>query len=147
MKPDTPLTEVAAHLPREAAGHLSNYNPNVQTAVLTQVRALVVFWEARGYAFDPIAYEGLLNGVVPTLAPIFAEVVRLRAENASLSVRLATADILVRSMGDTIAQMLETEPEPSEPQHNHDARGVYGNCPACDTVVPTEDDGAGEGGT
>lgn len=110
MSPDTPLTEVAGHLPREAAAHLSDYAPEIQTAVLTQVRSTVVYWETRHYVFDPIAYEGLLNGLVPTLAPLYAEVFRLQVANASLRSRLAGADHLIKSMGTTIAEMAAESP-------------------------------------
>jgi len=112
VTPDTPLTEVARHLPREAATQLSDYEPDVQMAVLTQIRAMVVYWEKQ-HVFDPIAYEGLLNGLVPVLTLLYAELGRLRSENARLSALLAGADYLIKDMGETIAQMA-AEPSADE---------------------------------
>lgn len=105
MTPDTPLTEVAAHLPAETAALLLEHEPEVQSAVLTQVRAVVVFWETQRYVFDPIAYEGILRAFVPTLAPLYAEVLRLERERGRDRDRLQGAEVLLAALNHRIAEM------------------------------------------
>lgn len=84
MTPDTPLPEVAHLLPQEAASWLSERDSFIQTSVLTQLRILVVFWESHGHVFDPIVYEGIINALVPSLAAMNDEILRLRRENERL---------------------------------------------------------------
>lgn len=89
MNVDTPLEEVALHLPKEAASLLCGQDTLVQTCVLIHVRAAVVFWETEGYVFDPVQYEGVLNGLVPTLASLSNEMLRIQGENEALGLMLA----------------------------------------------------------
>lgn len=98
MTPETPLTEVAQHLPRESASLLMECDSDIQTAVLMHIRALIVYWETQRYVFDPIAYEGVLMGVVAMLIPLHADLISLKMNIRGLSFQLAEADDLIRRM-------------------------------------------------
>jgi len=67
MKPDTPIAEVALHLPAPAAALLSECDPAIQEAVLADVRTFVVTIEEGGATLDAIAYGVVLGGLVPML--------------------------------------------------------------------------------
>lgn len=65
MQHDTPLTEVAHHLPSIAAGVLSDIsNPVVQELVLKNVRSFVVAIEDRGVELDALEYDAVLSAFV-----------------------------------------------------------------------------------
>lgn len=89
MNADTPLAEVALHLPKDAATLLLTQDELVQTCVLIHVRAAVVFWEQEGHVFDPVQYEGVLNGLVPALTSLSNEMLRIQGENEALGLMLA----------------------------------------------------------
>jgi hypothetical protein len=117
MKPDTPLTEVAHHLPLDAALRLSKERGEIQTAVLAQIRTVVVFWETSRYVFDPVAYEGILDALVATLIPLYqtitagrAEAVALREETELLRSALMEARLLNDSLNSTLATMQSFDP-------------------------------------
>lgn len=98
MTPETPLPEVARHLPQAAAAILDQHSEGVQVYVLTQIRAIVVYWETQRYVFDPVAYEGILNAFVVNFAPLAAEIQRLNGDVAILQSQLLGADILIRTL-------------------------------------------------
>jgi hypothetical protein len=84
--------------------HLLGFDPAVQEAVLMQVRTIVAFWEAQGYVFDPVAYEGVLLGLVPILASLCTELLLMWAETASLNVRLVGAEHLIERLREANAE-------------------------------------------
>jgi hypothetical protein len=112
VTPETPLAEVAGHLGRDAANHLLQFSESVQTGVLTQVRAVVVHLEERRCALDPVTYEAVLECIVGTTATLLAEIFKLRGDAALLQSQLLGADHLIRSLGETIAQMSEGRQQP-----------------------------------
>lgn len=81
MNYDTPLTEVARFLPTSAAEILTRYPIPIQSAVLENVRNVLVMWEANSVHLDPVQLEGVLNGLVLTLAgtlgPVTAAIAQL----------------------------------------------------------------------
>ena len=91
MTPETPLAEVAHHLPMEAAGHLLNYPSDVQQIVLHQIRITLVFWEERGYNLDPIAMEAALIALVSPLASLTQDILEKIGTNAALTSQLTSA--------------------------------------------------------
>ncbi len=105
MRPDTPLDEVARHLPLNAAKTLVGEDPLIQDAVLRQVRVMVVYWESQRYVFDPVAYEGILDAVVATVIPLIKEAAVLRLTSKELASRVAGAEILIESMTETISEL------------------------------------------
>lgn len=99
MKPEaTPLTEVARYLPREAAQLLMSEPADIQMAVLEVVRAALVVWDETGKQLDPISLDTALCGFIPPLIQI------MRILN-TLSSRLNAADILIESLGRSLAQI------------------------------------------
>jgi hypothetical protein len=64
MNQDTPLEEVAAHLPAEAAEYLLPFPPGIQRVVLGQLRIVVAYWEGRGLTMDPITYEIVITSII-----------------------------------------------------------------------------------
>lgn len=111
MKPDTPLEEVAHHLPLQAAKHLVTVPDYIQNAVLRQVRVVVVYWETQRYVFDPVAYEGILDAFVATLVPLYTETVKLRQVNSELASKAAGQEILIEGMTRTISEMRAVDVE------------------------------------
>lgn len=71
MNEDTPLTEVAHHLPALAANALGTYHVDVQIAVLTTVRSSVVYLERMGVVLDPTAYEAVISALTLSLTPAY----------------------------------------------------------------------------
>lgn len=68
---DTPLSDIAAYLSREAARTLDNADdPRVQEHVLANVRSVLKYWESTRFLLDPIAQAGALDALVGTLTPI-----------------------------------------------------------------------------
>lgn len=67
MKHDTPLEEVALHLPAATAAALGDTNFVIQEVVLTHVRDFVVDLERRGISLDSIAYDAVLGGLCEAL--------------------------------------------------------------------------------
>lgn len=67
VTPDTPLPEVAAHLPRESARSLMELPNHVQVAVLHSLRGMIAGWESTGVTLDPIQFEGVTAAVVEQL--------------------------------------------------------------------------------
>lgn len=117
MRPDTPLDEVARHLPINAAKSLVHVEETIQTAILRQVRVLVVYWETQRYVFDPVAYEGILDAVVATLIPLYRENIAHRLAGQDLANRLAAAEILIESMTQTMAEMRAANSESFGEEH------------------------------
>lgn len=107
MSPDTPLEEVARHLPPEAAEHLDGLHSEVQIQTLTLLRVVVSYWDANNYTFDPIAYEGMVNALVGSIAPLFDALRDLNEANSALAQRLASADLLIASMARTLEMLAE----------------------------------------
>lgn len=105
MTPETPLPEVAHHLPAQAAEHLLAYDPIVQEATLKQVRDMVVFWETQRYIFDPVAYEGILMAVVATVASLYHE-------GALLSSRAFAAETLNEILAEQLTAHVCKEQQP-----------------------------------
>jgi hypothetical protein len=64
MTLDTPLAEVAAHLPRQAAITLVEKHPLVQKTTLEMVRSALVFWETNGVDLDPIQFDAVVTILV-----------------------------------------------------------------------------------
>jgi len=99
MMPDTPLEEVASHLPAEAAKYLMGRNDqNLEQAVLKHIRTLVVFWETHNYVFDPVLYEGMLTALVPSMCGIYAELFKSIDEKVLLNHKLRIAEATVDSL-------------------------------------------------
>lgn len=99
MNHDTPLDEVARHLPRNAAAQLLEQPPEVQTVVLKHTRSILVSWESQEHVrLDPIVSEILLNGLVPSLVPVYTELLQLWHANAVLHATLEGA-VDVRNLG------------------------------------------------
>lgn len=69
MKSDTPLTEVAHHLPAEAAGLLGTAPWAVQESVLRAVRDYVCYLERSEVTLDPMQYDTIIGSVVLVLMP------------------------------------------------------------------------------
>jgi hypothetical protein len=61
MNYDTPLPEVAHHLPVAAARMLGVEHPVVQESTLVHIRSLVSFMEEEGVELDPIQYTKILE--------------------------------------------------------------------------------------
>lgn len=68
MNIETPLTEVAHMLPKEAAVVLMNLDVATQQLVLTLTRNVIVAWEQSGVDLDPITFSMVITPVVATLA-------------------------------------------------------------------------------
>lgn len=105
MNNETPLTEVATHLPRAGAAVLTTFSYPVQSAVLVQIREIVVHWEEHGYVFDPIAYEATLEALCKSLGPAYDVVEKYFELNAMLKAQLAKADSLIEELGEHIARL------------------------------------------
>jgi hypothetical protein len=88
LKPDTPLAEVARHLPTKAADHLLKEDAFVQEMVCTLIRDAVVFWEEQGVVLDPMAYQAVLNSLVAQSVGVVRNLERLVRENELLRSRL-----------------------------------------------------------
>lgn len=67
MNLETPLSEVANHLPSELAELLLDEHEWVQTLVLTQIRAVVITIEESGTTLDTIQYHSVIGAVGPVL--------------------------------------------------------------------------------
>lgn len=99
MNITTPLTEVAAHLPTEAANHLDGYNTTVQELVLTQLR-LVVSWIENDLdiTLDPVAYATLITALVVSISPLYAQLHAKNVRIVELESKLMGAEALVNAM-------------------------------------------------
>lgn len=106
MKENTPLAEVAAHLPQEAAQLLMLCSDSVQTEVLRQMRSVIVYLEESDCLFEPVSYEFILNAVVASIAPLYGEIFAVHMELASAESRLMDAEALVASLSKTITSMI-----------------------------------------
>lgn len=105
MRPDTPLTEVATHLPLPAAQILDEMAEDVQEYVLSQMRRVIVWWEEQGYVLDPVSYEAVLTALVACLTPQAEEIRRaartiatLAIENDELRANLTAAGALIEHL-------------------------------------------------
>lgn len=78
MKDDTPLTEVAHHLPASSAAHLGEFPSKVQFAVLEAIRASVVFLEESDVRLDPTQYSAVLAAQVAMVTPAYHELFKTR---------------------------------------------------------------------
>ena len=106
MTPETPLEDVATYLPREAATVLMDTDPIVQTAVLTHLRSMLVYWERGGYDLDPVAYEGVLNALIPVVGSIYKELFSALDANHGLK-------LLLQEQTNLIADLADKKPESS----------------------------------
>lgn len=97
MTPETPLTEVARFLPVDAARVLSECDYTIQAHVLGQMRAILIYWEGRGIALDPVAMEAAINAVVASTAPLVECLLAAITVNEQLTSQLAAADTLTNS--------------------------------------------------
>lgn len=77
MKHDTPLIEVAHHLPAATASFLGTCNSVVQEVVLGSVRTFVTEIEARGVALDTLAYDAVIEVYVAGQIAIAREATEL----------------------------------------------------------------------
>ena len=84
MNHETPLHEVAQILPQTAAAILDGRDPLLQEAVLTNLRAILAFWEENGYHLDPVTFEGVMVSFVVTLIPMHEQMWELVQSNARL---------------------------------------------------------------
>lgn len=66
MNVDTPLPQVAMHLPADMARLLDTHDSEVQTSVLTKVRELVTDIE-KNVTMDPVTFDAIMQAVVPHL--------------------------------------------------------------------------------
>lgn len=107
MNLDTPIHEVAQHMPQEAAAFLMRHSEEVQIATLTQIRSIVAYFETKRVVMDPIAYDAILRGMTLVLAPLYEEITRLRDVNARLSSQVEGADTLISGMAQTISELQE----------------------------------------
>ena len=64
MRIDTPLAEVVALLPTEAARQLDREVPAVQKSVLERLRAAFVYWEGCSLDLNPVQIEAVVNSLV-----------------------------------------------------------------------------------
>jgi hypothetical protein len=76
----------------------------VQEAVLTQVRSIVVLWETQRYVFDPVAYEGVLLGLVPILSALYTELLVAWSQAANLSAQLKGVEDLIERLREANAE-------------------------------------------
>lgn len=70
MNEDTPLTEVAHHLPAETAAYLMDLSTTTQNAVLKSVRSFVAALEERT-TLDPFQYEVVVDVFAVTISAHF----------------------------------------------------------------------------
>ena len=77
MKHDTPLPEVAHHLSLHSARILGGQAGAVQQAVLSDVRAFVVYLEEQGVSMDTVTYEVVLDAFVAKSITASAHLVHL----------------------------------------------------------------------
>lgn len=84
MKPETPLPEVARHLPTKAAELLLSESPRIQEMVCTLIRDAVVFWEEQGVVLDPVAYQAVLNSLAAQNIVVSRRLVALDTQNEIL---------------------------------------------------------------
>lgn len=77
MKLDTPLAEVAHHLPARTAAVVAGLSSMLQESVLTQVREFVVGIEAGRITLDQIAYEVVLESFVMSTLSVLLDVQQL----------------------------------------------------------------------
>lgn len=84
MKPDTPLPEVARHLPTRAAEQLLKEPYLVQEMTCQFIKDAVVFWEEQGAALDPLSYQAVLNSLVAQNIVVARRLLSLYAENELL---------------------------------------------------------------
>lgn len=66
MNADTPLPEVAGHLPPGAALVLAEFGeyPAIQRFVLTQLRSAMIYWESQRLDLDPIQWDVVVTTLV-----------------------------------------------------------------------------------
>lgn len=84
MNSETPLTEVAHHLPAQAAGILGDCPNAIQIAVLTTIRSFVCHLETAEVTLDPIQYDIILAGVAYVLIPVHVNLYKVRYDLAML---------------------------------------------------------------
>ena len=79
MNTDTPLPQVALHLPARMARLVDDQTQNVQTLVLIKVRELVTEIE-KGVTMDPVTFDAVMCAIVPHLVAwaVGWEIVRTR---------------------------------------------------------------------
>jgi hypothetical protein len=87
MNMETPLTEVAHHLPAETAGALGEFPQSVQVATLGAIRLTVSCWEEAGVSLDPMQYAVLLSTLTKTLSTTYAELFALQHRLAALELQ------------------------------------------------------------
>lgn len=87
LRNETPLTEVAGHLPPEAADLLMGYSPEVQMAVLTVLREAICYWENKGIVLDPVAYAAVVTTHVTQAATVTQQLVDALTANAEMARR------------------------------------------------------------
>lgn len=94
MKPDTPLTEVSAHLPAPTAALLGECDPTIQEVVLGDVRTFVLALEENRTELDTITYSIVLGALVPILISYSTSAI-------SAHYRLQQAHQLAQQLADT----------------------------------------------
>lgn len=82
MNDNTPLTEVAAILPTDAAKMLDECVSEVQMAVLAQIRTAVSTLEMCGVALDPVQLALVLDLFVGSLLPYADALYRIGHANS-----------------------------------------------------------------
>lgn len=78
MNEDTPLREVAQHIPAAVAMELIELSEDLQESVLMTVRAAVLGLEEMGCHLDPVQYDAVVSQFAIIAMPAHQEIVRLR---------------------------------------------------------------------
>lgn len=80
MNRDTPLKEVAHHLPAEAAEVLGEQGETIQLGVLACVRESICTLEEMGVGLDPVQYQAVVGVLVASAGALFEEIDQLATQ-------------------------------------------------------------------
>lgn len=92
MKSDTPIAEVAAFLPVDAANFLLTQTVQVQETVLMTVRGILVYWEGVNCNLTPVELESVINSLVFAITPAHQQLMLARTTLAAID-EVTKADI------------------------------------------------------
>lgn len=84
MNIETPLEEVAQHLPTEAASFLLAQPSEVQMYALMSVRLTVSSFEANGAQMDPMTYDAVVSALTSVFVGAGHDAINLRRRMAQI---------------------------------------------------------------